>query len=144
MKGFFLLLIFLSSRMIAFSNSLHSLVFDFSSNLKTSLPQDGWVKVDFSVVNFGEKEILVQFSATCVETGMSLSYYPQSATFSLKPNVEQTITVFINAQCGMLDDLLAGRYSRSVQFNFFDQNTKDELTFDQQYIIEVPQNFTEK
>lgn len=137
MKSSFVLLLFLCTR-LAFSNSLNSLVFDLSADLKTTLPADGWVKLSFSVTNFGDKELSVQFSAVCVESGMELPYYPQNMKLILKPDAEQSITVFMNDQCGQLSNLPPGKHSRTVQYRFVDLKTKEQLTFDQAYVIEVP------
>ena len=127
---------------ITFSNSLNSLVFDLSEDLKTTLPDDGWVKLSFGVVNFGDKEINVQFTAVCVESGMELPYYPQNLKLTLKPDVEQTITVFMNDKCGQWDDLASGKHSRTIQYKFVNLKTKEELAFEQSYIIEVERKAT--
>ena len=138
MKGFSQLTLILLSQ-LAFSNSLNSLVFDFSDDLKTTLPDDGWVKLSFNVVNYGDNELNVKFSAICIESGRELPYYPQNIRLALKPDVEQSITVFMNNQCGLLDNLSSGQHTRTIQYRFINLDTKEALAFDQQYVIEVPE-----
>lgn len=123
--------VFFSS--FAFSNtpnSLSSLVFDLADDLKTTLPDDGWVKLSFGDTNFGEKELNVRFSAICVESKLVLPYYPQSMKLTLQPGAEQTITVFMNDQCGQLNNLPPGSHNRTLQYNLVDLATKEELSFD--------------
>lgn len=137
MRALILLPLFLLAS-LAFSNSLNSLVFDLSADIKTILPDDGWVKLSFSVTNFGEQDLNVQFSAVCIESGLELPYYPQNIKLTLKPDAEQSITVFMNDQCGQLENLPPGRHSRTIQYKFVDLRTREELSFEQPYIIEVP------
>ena len=119
-------------------NSLDSLVFDFSSDLKSTLPDDGWVKMNFSVVHYNENPMHLRFKAICVESGLELPYYPQTERFELKPGEEQPITLFMNPQCGKLENLTAGQHSRIIRFQFINPEQKDTLAFEQMYIIEVP------
>lgn len=51
--------------------------------------------------------------------------------------MEQSITVFMNHQCGMLDNLASGRHSRTIQYRFINADTKESLAFAQKYVIEV-------
>ncbi|MDZ4846274.1 MAG: hypothetical protein SH857_12075 [Chitinophagales bacterium] len=139
MKILLLLLLALSSSISSKNeHSLVSLVFDFSSDLKSTLPDDGWVKMNFSVVHYSNKPMKLNFKATCIESGLELPYYPQTDRFDLKSGVEQPITLFMNAQCGKLENLAAGKHSRVIRFQFIDAVQKDTLAFDQMYIIEVP------
>ncbi|HXH17854.1 MAG TPA: hypothetical protein VNJ07_02135 [Chitinophagales bacterium] len=135
MKSFFLFLFLLHSALFPF-NSLDSLVFDFSSDLKKEIPEDGWVKFTYNVVNYGDKLLQVQFSVRCLESGLALPFYPQTDYFTLKPGEEQSVTVFMNSQCGLFDNLDSGQHQRTLRFDFFDMNTKDELTFEQRYVLE--------
>jgi len=134
----FLTFIFIVAHLAAYPNSLHSLVFDLSPDLRTTLPSDGWVKLSFTVTNYGETELNMKFRAVCVESGKELPSYPLNEIISLKPNEEQTITVFMNSECGKLDSLLAGHHSRNIEYTFIEENTHDTLSFEQQYVIEVP------
>lgn len=139
MKILLLLLLALSSSLSSQNeHSLDSLVFDFSSDLKSTLPDDGWVKMNFSVVHYSEKPMNLIFKAICLESGFKLPYYPQTDRFELKPGAEQPITLFMNAECGKLENLTAGLHSRVIRFQFIDPVQKDTLAFDQMYIIEVP------
>jgi len=139
MKRCFLIALAVFS-IFAYSNSLHSLVFDFSDDLKVILPDDGWVKLSFNVVNYSGKEMRVRFNAVCVESGLALPYYPQD-TLTLHPDAEQTITVFMNRHCGQLTGLPSGQHSRTIQYSFINMVTGEKLTFHQSYIIVVPQKF---
>jgi len=137
MKPLLLLLFFASGSFFQKENPLDALVFDFSSDLKTSLPADGWVKMGFSVVQYGEKPLRVYFKATCVESGMDLPFYPQTESFLLHAGEEQPVTLFMNEQCGKLENLASGQHSRIVRFQFIEPDKADTLSFDQAYMIEL-------
>lgn len=116
-------------------HTLDALVFDFSSPQKSTLPADGWMKVNFSVVHYRESTMSLQFKAVCVESGEALPFYPPTERLTLPPGAEQPITLFLNKQCAKLENLPPGQYSRTIRFQFVDVLQQDTLSFDQPYVI---------
>lgn len=135
MKTLLVLLVLGSAALLRDDNSLHDLVFDFSSDLKSTLPADGWVKIDFSVMHFREQPMHIRFKAVCIESGMELTIHPQKNFFTLKHGEEQRITLFMNVQTGKLENIAPGQHSRTIRFVFADTEKKDTLVFEQMYVI---------
>lgn len=138
MKTLLILLLALHIRHSALQdNPLDALVFDFSSGFSPALPSDGWVKISFNVVHYRENIMQLKFNATCLESNLELVRYPQSGLLHCKPGTPMEITFFMNGECGMLENLPAGKHPRTIQFEFVEPLKKDTLTFSQVYLIET-------
>ncbi len=107
------------------------------------MPADGWMKFSLTVVNYDSLHHKVSFKAICVETGKDLAFYPNLDQILLVSGVENKITVFMDEQCGWNERPEPGRYKRTIRFVFSDSKTSEELTFDQPYDIEIPQQKSE-
>ena len=140
---FFILFLLLLNVRLLFGNPLESLVFDLTTDLRTTMPADGWLKLSFNVVNYDNLHLTIKFNAVCVETGKALPFYPHTGYLQLGNGEEQKVTVFMDEDCGWNEKPEPGRYKRTIRFELFEINTQEKLVFEQSYDIEIKSGLEE-